>query len=216
MVYGKDGVPRDQLLPTPAGADTNTSIDPFVKQLTHTYRQWTAQWLNLHMRDTISALKANTTNVAGGTLPTSLTAQYLNPTRQRLFLYGPSTRILQGVIASLLICGIVIFILVDMSRVLPKKVGTIGAVASLLASSQLIDEQRGLIPRGTEWLDDGEIARRGLWNGEKFRMGWWDRGQDGDGSSVMYSGRKSTDGDPGELGEKKGHFGIDVAPRAVE
>lgn len=217
MVYGKDGIPRDELLPSPtdSNSDTAAANDPFIKQTIHTYRQWTAQWANIYMRNPISTLQANTSNIAGDSLPTSLPAQFSNPTRQRLFLNEPSTRILEGVIACLLICGITIFVLVDMSHVLPKKVGTIGAVASLLAGSELISEARGLVPRGMEWMSDGEIERRGLWSGEKFRMGWWDRDGDGSGGGNIdeYDGRRDRAGD---IGEKKGVFGIDVVSRAVE
>lgn len=221
MVYGKDGVPREQLLPSPSSAATNASTDPFIQQLTHTYRQWVAQWANVYMRDTTSALARNTSNIAGGAIPSNLRSEFSNPTRQRLFLNEISTRILQSVIASLLVCGITIFILVDMSHVLPKKVGTIGAVASLLAGGRLVGDGHGsrLVTGGMEWLSDGEIERRGLWKGEKFRMGWWDHNgevEGGKASVKVYDA--ATDGISeldGTAIEKK-VFGIDVVPKGVE
>lgn len=163
MVYGQDGTPKEQLL----------DQDAFLEQFTHTYRQWVAQWMNTYMRNPVGELAKNESNIAGS-LPDSLSGVYDDPNRQRLFVTEVSTRILQGIIAILLTCGAVIFLLVDMSKVLPKPVGTIAAVASLLAGSRLVDEKSGLIPRGSEWLSDTEMKKRGMWDGEKFRMGWWD------------------------------------------
>lgn len=197
MVYGKDGIPTSQLL---------TSATLFTSQFIHTYRQWTAQWANIYMRDSIQTLSTNSSNIAADALPTALPARYSNPTRERLFLNTISTRILEGVIALLVVCGITIFVLVDMSHVLPKKVGSIAAVASLLAGSRLLDEQEGVIRPGMEWLSDGEIARGKMLAGWKFRMGWWNEGGRADGRRGSNAGAVAN----GEGQGDKGFFGIDV------
>ena len=54
-----------------------------------------------------------------------------------------------------------------------------------------MEEKEGLVPRGAEWWSDREWERRGVWEGEAFRMGWWD--------------------DPEEEGRRV--FRIDVRPR---
>ena len=203
MVYGRDGIPPIELL----------NGDTLIKQFSHTYRQWTAQWLNTYMRNPVADLAKNATNTAG-TLPTKVNSEYSNNNRQRLFLSEVSTRILQGVIAVLLVCGIVIFILVDMRNVLPKPVGSIGAVCSLLAGSRLVDERSGLIPHGSEWLSDREMKRRGMWAGEMFRMGWWPQ----DGAGVDKQSDTSYAGAAGHMNmspdEKRAEeFKIDARPR---
>lgn len=204
MIYGKDGLPREQLL--------NGST--LIEQFTHTYRQWTAQWASKHMRESTDALAKNATKTAG-TLPKSITGTYHNPNRQRLFLTEVSTRILQAVIAVLLICGIIIFLLVDMSKVLPKPVGSIGAVASLLAGSSFVDERSGLIPRGSEWMSDTELKNRAIWTGQQFTMKWWPEDEKplpDDCDSMTYSGAGGEMLEGG-LEKEVGHFRIDARPR---
>lgn len=198
MVYGKDGIPREQLL----------DPDTVVEQFTHTYRQWVAQWMDAYMRNPVGELARNESNIAGN-LPGSLSGVYNDPNRQRLFVTEVSTRILQGIIAILLVCGVVVFLLVDMSKVLPKPVGTIAAVASLLAGSRLVDEKSGLIPPGSEWLSDTEMKKRGMWDGERFRMGWWN-----DESAEIDLDELDTSYDGGATAKEAdpGFFGIDARP----
>jgi len=204
MVYGQDGIPREQLLDQAA----------YIKQFTHTYRQWIAQWISSYMRNPVSELAKNQSNIAGA-LPTSLSGVYDDPNRQRLFLTQISTRILQCVIAVLLTCGAVIFLLVDMSKVLPKPVGTIAAVASLLAGSRLVDEKSGLIPPGSEWLSDTEMKKRRMWEGEKFRMGWWhdDPADFGDFDTSYDGGAPELHGET--TAKEPSHFRIDARPGSV-
>lgn len=197
MVYGKDGIPPIELL------DGNV----LVQQFTHTYRQWLAQWVNTYMRNPVGELAKNQSNIAGS-LPDLLPGLYNDPNKHRLFLNEVSTRLLQGVIAVLLLCGGVIFLLVDMSKVLPKPVGTIGAVASLLAGSRLVDAKSGLIPKGSEWLSDRELKRRGIWAGEQFRMGWWN--DDADEFGPTYKGRHGMVDDGGSR-----EFRIDARPKVL-
>lgn len=200
MVYGRDGVPKDELL-------DNTK---FIDRFTRLYRIWTAQWMNTYMRNPIDKLPSNQTGI-----PNTLTGVYDDPNRNRLFLTTISTRALEGVIGMLLICGIVIFVLVDMSKVLPKEVGTIGAVASLLAGSRLVDEKSGLIPRGSEWISDNEMMKRGMFKGERFRMGWWT-------DDISREDRNIDTTYRGNVGELYGHqlekeageFRIDARPRS--
>ena len=85
-----------------------------------------------------------------------------------------------------------------MRKVLPKQIGSIAAAASLLAGGRLLEEKEGLVPRGAEWWSDREWERRGVWEGEAFRMGWWDVKEGGE--------------DEGHEGTRR-VFRIDVRPR---
>lgn len=200
MVHGKDGVPRAQLLDPTA----------FTAQFTHTYRQWTAQWLNSHLRQPVATLAANTTAAATGHLPPALRATYTDPSRHRLFLSPVSTRVLQGLVAALLLCGLVVFVLVDMSRVLPKSVGSIAAVASLLAGGRLVDPHAALVPRGAEWMSDSRLDKAGVWAGLRFRMRWWS--QDGQMLGESKAGKGASDLEVLETKDGAMYFRIDVVP----
>lgn len=196
MVYGKDGVPRESLL----------DRDTLIKQFTGTYRQWMAQWINTQMRVDVMELALNSSNIAGGDLPTTILATDHDSGNLRVFINNVAVRILQGLIGALLVCSIVIFFFVDMSRVLSKSVGTIAAVASLLAGSHFTDEASGLIPQGTEWLSDKEIKEKGLWNNERFKMAWWDD------ELIQRHGEGFAETNIEEHIEGVGRYGIDCRP----
>lgn len=116
---------------------------------------------------------------------------------------------MQVILAILLLCGIIILTLVDVSKVFPRSLGTISGVASLFADSRLTDEKEALIPEGTEWLSESEIQKRGIWTGEKVRMGWWNDDQNETGPSYM--------GIEPPLGQEEirehTYFGINVSPK---
>ena len=152
-----------------------------------TTRTTQAQKINTDFRAPLSSLPS-------ALLPTTLPATHLTPYRTRLVQSSLSTRLLQSVLAALLLCAIVVFVLIDMRRVLPKEIGSIAAAASLLAGSRLLDEREGLVPLGVEWWSDKELLRRDIWQGQKFRMGWWE------GSVINDSGTE------------RGEFRIDVRP----
>lgn len=183
IVWGKDGIPVAEL------TDPSRLIDG----VTHVLRQLVAQTLNTDFRSSIAALPKNQTDI-----PDKLQATYTSPNRTRLVQSTLSTRLLQGVLAALLLCAIVVFLLIDMRKVLPKQIGSVAAVASLLAGSRLLDEKEGLIPPGAEWWSDKEWKQRGVWEQEAFRMGWWDAAG-GNGSGI--DGRD---------------FRIDVRPREAQ
>ncbi|OAP65124.1 hypothetical protein AYL99_01096 [Fonsecaea erecta] len=163
MVYGQDGTPTNELL------DENTLITSY----THLYRRYMAQVVNSFLRADFSTLSNNATE----TVANPLQAVYINPRHFRLVQSPLSTHLLVGVVGALLICALVVFITVDMRNVLPKPVGSIAAVASLLAGSRIVDPKSGLAPPGSEYWSDDEWEKRGIWQSEMFRMGWWDKFQ---------------------------------------
>ncbi|KIW20362.1 hypothetical protein PV08_00937 [Exophiala spinifera] len=163
MVYGRDGVPPAELLDN----------DKLVEAYTHFYRQYTAQLANIYLRAEFSTLSGNATE----TVDDPLSAVYVNPNHYRLMQSSISTQILVGVVSALLVCAVMIIFTVDMRNVLPKPMGSVASVASLLAGSRIVDPQSGLVPEGSEFWSDGQWERSGIWQGEMFRMGWWDKFQ---------------------------------------
>ncbi|KAL4892083.1 hypothetical protein BDV59DRAFT_180807 [Aspergillus ambiguus] len=98
-----------------------------------------------------------------------------DPNRHRLMQNGISTRLLEGFLGVMLICAVVAFFAIDTRRTLPKSVTSIGAVLSLLADSDMLG--RTFIPPESEWCDDRELQRRGVFDGWLFSMGWWGVGE---------------------------------------
>jgi hypothetical protein len=80
---------------------------------------------------------------------------------------------MQTVLAAMFVCCAITFILLDTHELLPQNPCSIGAAASLLAGSQLVE--RGVMPAGSEFLSDKEMISRGYFTGMKFRMGWWEQ-----------------------------------------
>lgn len=161
MVFGKDGVPTAELL----------NSDTLIQSYTHLYRQYMAQVVNLYLRADFSTLSNNSTE----TVANPLSGMYTNPRHFRLVQSPLSTHLLVGVLAALLICALTIFITIDLRSGLPKPVGSVAAVASLLAGSRIVDPKSGLIPPGSEYWSDAEWEKSGVWQSEMFRMGYWNK-----------------------------------------
>lgn len=164
LVYGRDGVPQEELLNT-----TN-----LINGYTHLYRQYVAQIVNIYFRAELSTLAANESE----TVVNPLAATLDDFNHFRLVQSPLSTHLLVGVLSVLTICALVMLITVDMRHVLPKPVGSIAAVASLLAGSTLVDEKSGLIPKGSEFWSDEKWDKAGIWQGQMFRMGYWNKFQE--------------------------------------
>jgi len=194
MVYGKNGVPPEELL----------DPDTLQRQFTHTYHQWAAQWMNTYMRKPVDGVATNQTDDLN-----PLTAVYHGDNQQHLFVIVISTCTLQGIISILVICGIVIFLLIDMANVLPKPMGTIAAVVSLLAGSRLTDEKTGLVPTGSEWMTDNDMKRERIWENDHFKMEWWV------GDADFWAHNQIDTKSEVQGGGKQGnaHFRIDMRPR---
>lgn len=213
MVYGKDGIPTHELL------DSDTLISSY----THLYRQYTAQVVGISLRAEFSTLSNNATE----SIDNPLFATYINPNHYRLKQSPLSTHVLVGVVGALLLCALVVFITIDMRNVLPKPLGSIAAVASLLAGSRIVDPSYGMIPPGSEYWSDEQWEKSGVWQAEKFRMGWWDKspetvdtsGSNWKGIGQSWSRGSSRGGDEvSEIGgreiyELPGSFRIDARPK---
>ena len=124
-----------------------------------------AQILSTGWRQPLADLPKNQTDV-----PNTLKGTCEDLSRTRLVQSELSTRILEILLGILLLCVILIFLFIDMRKVLPKQPGSIAAAASMLADSRLLDE----IPLGVEFMTDRQWKENGIWHGTECRMGWWD------------------------------------------
>jgi hypothetical protein len=90
----------------------------------------------------------------------------------RLLQNEVSTRILQGLLACMVICTVVSLFTVRLSKILPKNPCSIAAQASLVAGSEMMSK----LPPEAQWMDDKEF--NALFKGERYAMGWGE-GEDG-------------------------------------
>ncbi|OQE19427.1 hypothetical protein PENSTE_c015G01958 [Penicillium steckii] len=83
-----------------------------------------------------------------------------------------STRILEGLLAFILVLGILGSVLLNTDRVLPKNPCSIAAVASLLADSQFLEE----FLAGAWDPEDENLGQR--FSHKAFHLGWWECGEE--------------------------------------
>jgi hypothetical protein len=84
----------------------------------------------------------------------------------RLLQNEVSTRILQGLLACMVICTVVSLFTVRLSKILPKNPCSIAAQASLVAGSEMMSQ----LPPEAQWMEDKEFDA--LFKGERYAMGW--------------------------------------------
>ncbi|KAB8259372.1 hypothetical protein BDV32DRAFT_59412 [Aspergillus pseudonomiae] len=96
----------------------------------------------------------------------------VDPTRVRLKQSAVSTRILEGFLAAMALCIMVAFYLVRRREVIPVNPCSIAGAATLLAGSEMLKPD--VIPPGSEWCDDAELVKRGVFSGLMFGLGWWE------------------------------------------
>ena len=158
MIWGKGGVPISELFDAERMSDRATQV----------YNTYAAQAINAIFNNETSSsndpAKAKT-----------LTGTFVSLNHTRLIQNAVSTRILEAILAILFICGVVAYTELCIAtkgtrRLLPKNPNSIAAVASYLARSDFVSEN--VIPRGTECLSRRELARRRMFDGYLFSLGW--------------------------------------------
>jgi Protein of unknown function (DUF3433) len=157
LVYGKDGVPAEELM----------NQSRLIEASEHLYRVYKAQTMNAYYR---TPSPQNTKPLKG---------TFLFDQRIRLQQSEVSTRLLQGLLVLLLLCGIVAYAILWIDtkgrrRVIPRNPHSIASVACLLAGSEMVSERK--IPPGAEWWSDTETKKNGLFETGKFSLGWWEGG----------------------------------------
>lgn len=162
LIYGKDGIPFKEL---------SANRSRLVEASEHLYRQYAAQALNMAYR--IPVAQPNSTEI---NLNHTLPATFVYPDRSRLVQSVIATRTLEGLLAILSVCAIIAYtdllIRTDGTRrILPKIPTTIASVASLMADSEMLSDK--IIPPGTEFMSNREMRRRGVLEGWMFSLGWW-------------------------------------------
>jgi hypothetical protein len=163
LVHGIDGIPAAELL-------GSGNVGKLIGGLERVFGILMAQAMNSYTR------VHPPTNISVPTTLPLLEATVIDPNHMRLVQSGVSTRILQGLLGAMMLCAILTFFTMDTKRILPKAPCSIAAVASLLEGSELLSESH--IPPGTEWCDDKELKKRGVFQGWLYSLSWWNYRQD--------------------------------------
>jgi hypothetical protein len=126
---------------------------------------------DIYGRLTAQNFHLNRRSPAASQTPT-LVGTISGPTRFRLRQDGLITRALEALIACMVLMTAASYLFLDPRKVLPNNPCSIAVMASLIAESELV--KREMVPIGSEWWDDKELRRRGVFEGYMFRLGMWD------------------------------------------
>lgn len=211
LTDGVHGVPAEELLdPTVLAARLNTVWGIIMAQL-----------FNSNGRESFDDPLNTTWFVEPATSHAPTYEGVFHDGRKYLVQSEISTRILDGVLAGMVICALAVLCVMRTKEVLPKSPCSIASVASLVAESRLLE-----LLRGTEY-SDAELRKRGLFEGV-FSMGWWEVEKEtsqsdtsaSSGSSVSSVEDESQDGgrpsavESGDVNERvddrRTRFGIDI------
>ena len=158
LIYGRDGIPADELLGL-------TNAPRLIAAVQHLFRVLLAQELSAIFRT------ADPEDMQYPPPPYPLKGTLNSPNTVRLKQSVISTRILEGILATLTLCALIAFSLMDTRKVLPKNPTSIAAMASLLADSEVLSGD--VIGPQSEWQSDEALRREWFSAGYLFSLGWW-------------------------------------------
>lgn len=128
LVYGKYAIPEGDL----GSADKNEKV---IQAITRQHKLFKAQLFNTYNRVAVDD-KAHASSLRGNVS----TAGHL-----RVMQDAVATRVLEALLAAMLVFGIVGSVILNTDRVLPKNPCSIAAVASLLVDSELLGRYEGFV-----------------------------------------------------------------------
>lgn len=145
-VYGKGAIDISHL-GSPAGSET---VVGRIRQLTGLYR---AIQYSTDVRTDVAA-------------PERFNATLTDPQNTRLIQNAASTHVLVGLLAFIILSIVLASLLMNTTRLVPLNPCSIAAMTSFLTESNML--RRDVIPEGSEWLDDMELKKRGIFQGMLF------------------------------------------------
>ncbi len=174
LVYGRDGVQSKDI----AG---EANIPRLLTTVQHLWRVVYAQRFRLDS----TKLSADSDDVKAWAPNGAWNGTLLDPKSYRLAQSIVSTRVLQGTLAALALCGICAFVGIGSTkRLLPNNPSSIAVVASLLAGSDSLQ----VVQKRQKDQEELQVRKDDPWTGYLFSMGWWDR-KDGDRRFSVDIGR---------------------------
>ncbi|KAK6363374.1 hypothetical protein TWF730_000806 [Orbilia blumenaviensis] len=118
------------------------------------FQDFAAQWYHFNSRETVVGDE-------GTYIPGTLIGAPVTRLKQNYI----STRILQAILGTLVVCGIVAWVSIHPRKVLTREPASIAAVAGLLVDLNIVD--RSHIPAGAEWHD---VPIEALFRGYTYRI----------------------------------------------
>lgn len=140
MVYGKNGIGIEHL----GSASSTELVAEALKTLTGSFK----------------AIQYSTdcrSKTKGTMAATPIDAVLTDPNNTRVVQNAASTHILVGLLATMLLCAALASLLMDTRHLVPFEPGSIMAVGSLLANSNLLQDR--LLPEASEWMKQEELKR---------------------------------------------------------
>ncbi|KAK5046846.1 hypothetical protein LTR84_007200 [Exophiala bonariae] len=171
LVYGPEGVSPKQLL----GPQNANNLRAAVQKL---YKRYMVHVIDRKFRQPLDAaaesLKDKRKRQDAGT--GAQTSQYEGVVMQqipRLKVDYISKLILQIMLATMTLLGILSFWLVKLRGTLPRNPCSIASTMSLFAGSEMCKSEKegGIMPAGAEWMTREELKH--VWKGKHFSLGWW-------------------------------------------
>lgn len=170
----------DLLLPT--YKHTKTNISPWLGHLLTSNTIPLSSLASASSADSIiSALEETYTLLSASSLSTAthnlsigqnLTGTLHDPTRHRIRLSTPSVRILEILLAIILLLNISPYFLTSLSSTLPANPCSIAVLGSLIASSEITT--RTMVPVGSEWCSNDKLQKEGVFEEARFSLGMFD------------------------------------------
>ncbi|KAB2569277.1 hypothetical protein DBV05_g12049 [Lasiodiplodia theobromae] len=184
LVNGTGGMPLREFV-------GRENVDGFRGRVEELYGIYIAQVLHTYYRR--STLEGDAGGVGDDGVAAQFAAEPINGTvvdgaRMRLVQNAVSTRILEGLLAAMLVCGAVACVLEGRTRILPKDPGSIAAKMSLFADGE-VWRDREVVEEVRE-EERGERRRENLFKGWAFRMGWWGEGEESAGGGNAEAGKR--------------------------
>ncbi|KAF2032432.1 hypothetical protein EK21DRAFT_87287 [Setomelanomma holmii] len=102
-------------------------------------------------------------------------ATLVRPVGARIIQDEISTRIVQGILAAMMLCAIASSLLIKGGRVLPPNPCSIGTVAILLANSSILSEDVGQLE--SDSVGEKAFKQRIMSEGYLYSLGWWGSGE---------------------------------------
>jgi hypothetical protein len=212
----------DQLLHRPDGRKFEDlhgpeNIDALVKAIEKDYSEYMRHVINLNFRAYTNTTRDELVSSEGDrsaakplSAHTTITGTEFGQVT-RLAIDSTSKLILQILLAVIAVLNMTSYLLVKIDGTLPRNPCSIASTMAFLAGSQLCAHGSGIIPRGAEYMTDGQLKQ--AFDGWVFSLGWWQK----EGASVESDGDTSTFGDTdppsneAQEGQRTvGRFGIDV------
>ncbi|CCF41405.1 hypothetical protein CH063_00395 [Colletotrichum higginsianum] len=183
LTTGKDAVPLAEIANVEAVNET-------MAKMNRLYQILVAQSVSEHFR---SGVPGDGT-VPNGFLPV-VDGDIIDVSRVRLLQSPISTRILEGLLLTMLACSLVVFALAGPAGILPKNPGSIASRMSLLANSTLLDHMDTADDFGTSrscikgkdgvTVVETEADRQEFFGEDTLSLGWW-HSADGGNSGSRY------------------------------